>query len=64
MKKDLTVSEASRTLGVTLDAIYRLIYAAKLQARKTDGKWYIPAAAIEARRKARAMRKRSTVAPH
>lgn len=53
MQKDLTVSQASRTLGVTLDYVYRLIYAGKLAARKSEGRWLIPASAIESRLKAR-----------
>jgi len=50
---ELTVSKAARQLNVTLDAIYRLIYAGKLPARKEQRCWLIPSTAIELRLKAR-----------
>ena len=53
MAKELTVIEATRKLGITIDALYRLIYAGRLPARKPDRRWLIPAAAVEARLKAR-----------
>jgi predicted site-specific integrase-resolvase len=52
--KELTAKMATRRLGISLDALYRLIYAAKLPARKDqDGRLHIPSDAVEARRKAR-----------
>ena len=56
MGKEMNVVEASRRLGISLDALYRLIYAAKLPARKKEGRWLLPVAAVEARRKAREAR--------
>ena len=56
MKEELSVIQASRTLGITLDAIYRLIYAGKLAARKSEGKWLISASGIESRLEARKVR--------
>jgi len=53
MPKELTVIEASRKLGLTLDSLYRLIYAGRLPARKIDKRWRIPADAVEARLKRR-----------
>ncbi len=53
MEKELTVIEATRKLGITIDATYRLIYAARLAARKAGRRWLIPAAAVAARLKAR-----------
>lgn len=53
MKKELTVGEATRRLGVTIDAVYRLLYAGKIQARKSDRRWLISAEAVEARLKER-----------
>jgi excisionase family DNA binding protein len=53
MEQELTVATAARQLNVTLDAIYRLIYAARLPARKEERRWLIPSSAIEARLKAR-----------
>ena len=53
MEAEIKASGACRTLGITLDALYRLLYAAKLPARKVDGRWLIPAEAVEARLKAR-----------
>lgn len=49
MKEQLSVGEAARKLGITLDGVYRLLYAGKLAASKSDGKWRIPVAALEAR---------------
>jgi len=53
MEQDLTVAGAARKLDVTLDSIYRLIYAGKLPARKERRHWVIPSSAIDARIKAR-----------
>jgi len=47
--KELTATQACRRLGITLDALYRLLYAAKLPGRKVEGVWRIPATAVEAR---------------
>jgi excisionase family DNA binding protein len=46
MEETLTVSEAARRLGISLDGVYRLLYAGKLGGTKADGKWQIPAAAV------------------
>lgn len=56
MQKELTVIQASRTLGITLDYIYRLIYSGKIAARKSEGRWLIPASDVESRLKAREAR--------
>lgn len=56
MQNEIKATDACRRLGITLDALYRLIYAAKLPARKVDGRWMIPAEAVEARLKARQAR--------
>jgi excisionase family DNA binding protein len=53
MKKELTVAQATRRLGVTMDAVYRLLYAGKLEARKSDGRWFISEQAVETRLKGR-----------
>ena len=53
MEKELTVAEAARRLNLTLDSIYRQIYAARLPARKERRHWLIPSTAIEIRLKAR-----------
>jgi excisionase family DNA binding protein len=53
MPKELTVVAATRRLGITIDALYRLIYAGKLPARKSGRRWVIPAGAVEQRLKAR-----------
>ena len=63
MGKELSVVEATRRLGVSLDAIYKLIYAGKLPARKTDGRWRIPVAAVEERVKAQAARRDKDATP-
>lgn len=49
--KELTAAQSCRRLGITLDALYRLLYAAKLPGRKVEGIWRIPASAVEARMK-------------
>ena len=51
MRKDLTVIDATRRLGISLDALYRLIYAGKLDARKVDGRWVVSGPSVEARLK-------------
>ena len=56
MAKEVTVIEATRKLGITLDALYRLIYAGRLPARKCRDRWLIPVAAVDARIKAREAR--------
>ena len=60
MQKGLTVIQASRALGISLDALYRLIYAAKIDARKSEERWLIPSAAIQKRLRERRGRGRST----
>jgi len=49
MREHLSVSEAARKLGISLDSIYRLLYSGKLVGTKTDGKWQIPTATVEDR---------------
>ena len=56
MATELTVVTATRRLGITIDALYRLIYAGKLPARKSDRRWLIPAGAIEERLRVREAR--------
>ncbi len=60
MQEELTVSHASRTLGIALDYVYRLIYSGKLTARKSEGRWLIPVSDVESRLKAREERNGST----
>jgi excisionase family DNA binding protein len=49
MKENLSVSEAARRLGISLDGVYRLLYSGKLSGAKTDGKWHIPVNTVEER---------------
>jgi excisionase family DNA binding protein len=51
--KELTATQSCRRLRITLDALYRLLYAGKLPGRKVEGVWRIPATAVEARVKNR-----------
>jgi excisionase family DNA binding protein len=51
--KELTVIEAARQLGISLDALYRLIYAGKLPARKEGKKWLLNSEAVDERIKKR-----------
>ncbi len=52
----LTPIAAARRLGLGLDYLYKLMWAGKLPARKVNGRWRIPAAAIEQRLKEREAR--------
>jgi len=47
--KEMTAVQACRRLGISLDYLYRLLYAQRLPARKVDNVWRIPAAAVEER---------------
>ncbi len=49
MEEHLNVSETARQLGISLDGVYRLLYAGKLAGSKCDGKWRIPVAIVDAR---------------
>jgi excisionase family DNA binding protein len=62
-EKELTATESCRRLGITLDALYRLLYAGKLTGRKVEGVWRIPLSAIEQRQKRKANAQRSSE-PH
>ena len=53
---EITAIAATRRLGITIDTLYRLIYSARLPARKQNRRWMIPSAAVEARLRARRLR--------
>jgi excisionase family DNA binding protein len=53
---ELTAAETCRRLGVSLDYVYRLLYAGQLAARKIDKTWRISATAVEERAKQREAR--------
>jgi excisionase family DNA binding protein len=55
MEQELTVAAAARRLNLTLDAIYRLVYAGRIVARKEQRRWLIPSSAVQARLKARGL---------
>jgi excisionase family DNA binding protein len=46
---EVTPRKAAQKLGIRLDAVYSLIWAGRLPARKVDGLWRIPIAAVEER---------------
>lgn len=46
----MNMREVARTLGVTYDQVYRLIWAGRLRGEKVDGKWRIEQASVEAYR--------------
>lgn len=52
-KREMTPREAALKLGVRLDTVYGLIWAARIAASKQDGRWLIPSEAVEARAKRR-----------
>ena len=45
----LSAKEAARKLGTCLDRVYSLIWAEKLPAKKVEGRWFVPLAAVEER---------------
>jgi excisionase family DNA binding protein len=47
------VRTAAQRLGCTLKYVYDLLYSGRLPARKIARQWRIPAAAVEARLRAR-----------
>ena len=46
-KPGLTVAEAARALGCDLGTVSGMIRGGLLSARKTRGRWYIPAAEVD-----------------
>lgn len=58
----MTVSEAARKLGRSIDAIYKLIWAGKLKATRvgTDDNWDVDPEAVESRLKSQ--RKKQSLA--
>ncbi len=51
-KTHLMPREAARILGIRLDSLYPLIWAGKLAAKKSEGRWLIPRSEVEARKEA------------
>ena len=58
MNKELTMTprEAARALEIRLDTIYGLIWASKLRAKKSEGRWLVSAKAVEERLRQREAR--------
>lgn len=44
--KGLSTSETARELGISIDAVQRLVLAGKLTAKKVDKKWRVSRRAI------------------
>jgi excisionase family DNA binding protein len=42
----MSVVEMCRTLGISLDNAYRLIYSGKIEAKKVDGKWQVSRSSV------------------
>jgi excisionase family DNA binding protein len=59
--KELTIAEAAVKLGVRIDYLGMLVRSGKLAARKEDGRWFIPAEAVERRLQDRAAAEEATV---
>ena len=59
MTKAYSPAQAARRLGITLDAVYRLLYAGKLPATKVDTRWLLPHASVEGRLRAKKERDES-----
>ncbi len=51
MKSKTTLSprEAANRLGITLNAVYAMLWAGKIEAEMRQNRWYISAAAVENR---------------
>jgi predicted site-specific integrase-resolvase len=45
----MTVSEASRKLGVNVETVYKLLYSGRLKAEKKDGIWNVDSRSVEQR---------------
>ena len=45
----LSPREAAIRLGITLNAVYALLWAGKLPAKRSDNRWQIYASAVEER---------------
>jgi excisionase family DNA binding protein len=43
---ELSVAEAARMLGITLQYAYSLLYAGQLKARRENGRWLIERKAV------------------
>lgn len=50
---EITVAETARKLNVTLHHVYSLLWAGRLEGRKTNGQWKVSANAVEDRLKVR-----------
>ena len=55
-ESQMTPRQAALRLGQHLSYVYQLLYAGKLAGTMRDGRWEIPAEAVEARLKAREAR--------
>lgn len=55
-QRNYSPAEAARKLGISLEYVYRQIWAGKLPAQKKNGKWYVPALELERRVKDRRSR--------
>ena len=54
IQEELSAIEAARQLHVGLDYLYSLLWTGKLEGKKVDSRWVIPADAVEARKRRRA----------
>lgn len=48
-KSKMTPRDAARRLGMRLDYLYSLIWGGRLLAAKKNGRWFVSAAAVNAR---------------
>jgi predicted site-specific integrase-resolvase len=54
--RHMTPREVAQKLGIRLDATYSLIWAGKLIARKSNGKWFVLTDSVQKRLKEREAR--------
>jgi excisionase family DNA binding protein len=54
---EISARKAAQQLGIRLDAVYALIWAGRLPARKVNGLWQIPSSAVDERIKTQAARR-------
>lgn len=55
-QRDYSPAQAARKLGISLEYVYRQIWAGKIAAQKRNGKWHVPASELERRLKYRRSR--------
>jgi hypothetical protein len=48
--EEISATEAARRLSSTVDYVYKLLRVGKLPGRTRDGRWFVSAEAVQAKR--------------